>query len=243
MPDLPEHSSPKAARILAAAGELLGKHGSRGLTIADVATRAHVGKGTVYLYWRSKEDLLLGLISRDFIALADDVTAAVTTDPDLARPSRLCPNMLRMATEHPYVSALLHHDGALLGILTDDPRSGTLLDALGPYGVMHRILPIWRRNNLARTDWPLANQAYALDALVTGFVAAATGRHSQPPVTDSGKVLAAAVTALLGPEDASPDQVQATAEEGLRLLAEERATTLDLISRAALTSSSPSLPS
>lgn len=180
MPELPEHHSPKAARILAAAGELLLSRGSKGVTIADVATRAHIGKGTVYLYWKTKEDLLLGLISRDFLALADDVTEAVTADPDLARPSRLLPHMLRTASQHPFVNALRSNDGGLLGALTEDPRSAKLLDTLGPDAMMYDVLPIWRRHDLARTDWALDVQALALHALVTGFVVLGTQRRFPP---------------------------------------------------------------
>jgi AcrR family transcriptional regulator len=61
-------------RVLAAAGELVLARGSRGVTIAEVARRAHIGKGTVYLYWKTKEDLLLDLVCRDFLALADEIT-------------------------------------------------------------------------------------------------------------------------------------------------------------------------
>ncbi len=225
MPDLPESGSPKAARILAAAGELLLGRGSKGVTIADVAQRAHVGKGTVYLYWKSKEDLLIGLVCRDFIALADAVTAEVTADPDLARPSRLCPNMLRHAGEHPFVNALQRGDDHLLGVLTDDPRAAELLDHLGLDGVMHRILPLWRANGLARTDWPVAEQAFALQALTNGFITTRT----PSTVTDPAKVLAAAVTALLGPENATDAQIRTAAEQGLRMLADGRAKALKII--------------
>ncbi|MGC7095185.1 TetR/AcrR family transcriptional regulator [Amycolatopsis lurida] len=228
MPDLPEHSSPKAARILAAAGELLLSRGSKGVTIAAVAARAHIGKGTVYLYWKSKEDLLLGLLCRDFLALADDIVTAVTADTELARPSRLCPDMLRASAAHPFVTALQSNDDELLGVLTDDPRAATLLENLGPNAVMHSVLPIWRRNGLARTDWPLADQGLALQALVNGFRTAT----ADPPVVE--RVFAAAVTALLGPEDATPAQVRAAAAEGIRVLTDARSIAKDIIDRPTL---------
>ncbi|MEV5716894.1 helix-turn-helix domain-containing protein [Amycolatopsis mediterranei] len=237
MPELPEHHSPKAARILAAAGELLLSRGIKGVTIADVATRAHIGKGTVYLYWKTKEDLLLGLISRDFLTLADDVTEAVTADPDLARPSRLLPHMLRTASQHPFVNALRSNDGGLLGALTEDPRSAKLLDTLGPDAMMYDVLPIWRRHDLARTDWALDVQVLALHALVTGFVVLGTQRRFRPSAADPGDTFAAAVTALLGPERATPEQVRAAAAEGLRSLAEGRAAALESITQASLTTS------
>ena len=64
--------------MLAAASELLVGRGARGFTVADVAQRAHVGKGTVYLYWPTKEDLLIGLIGRGFLSLVDDLIDRLT---------------------------------------------------------------------------------------------------------------------------------------------------------------------
>lgn len=239
MPDLTAHSSPKAARILAAAGELLLGRGSKGVTIAEVAQKAHVGKGTVYLYWKTKEDLLLDLVCRDFLSLADELIAAVTADPDLARPSRLCPNMLHTAATHPYVSALQSHDENLLGALADAPRSTRLLDTLGPDAVMHAILPIWRANALARTDWAVEDQAFALHALLAGFLKTTTGPRSRIPAADPQTVLADTVTTLLGPERATPHQVQAAATEGIRDLTAARRTARELIGLPTLAVTNP----
>jgi AcrR family transcriptional regulator len=230
---LPEQSSSKAARILAAAGELLLGRGSKGVTIAEVAQKAHVGKGTVYLYWDTKEDLLLGLIARDFLAVADEVTAALAADPDLARPSRLGPRMLMIAAERPFVHALHNIDDGRLGALADDPRSTTLLDTLGPSAMVRQVLPIWRRNHLASTAWTVADQAYALHALITGFITIAADRRARLHTDNPTHVLAAAVTALLGPEHASADQVKAAADDAIRLLADQHTAVLDIISPAA----------
>ncbi|WP_067664777.1 TetR/AcrR family transcriptional regulator [Nocardia miyunensis] len=229
MPELPEHNSPKAARVLAAAGELLLSRGSRGVTIAEVAHKAHIGKGTVYLYWKTKEDLLLGLIARDFLALVDEHTAAITADPDLIRPSRMCPRILHDVAEHPFVQALQSNDEDLLGALADDPRATTLLDTLGPDALLHTVLPVWRDNGFARSDWPLTEQVFALHALTTGFIATTSDRRSRLRVSDPGAVLAAAVTALLGPEQATPQQANTAVAEAIRMLAEARSVALNLL--------------
>ncbi|GAB2682266.1 TetR/AcrR family transcriptional regulator [Nocardia goodfellowii] len=232
MPDLPEHSSPKAARILAAAGDLLLSVGSKGMTIADVARKAHVGKGTVYLYWKSKEDLLLGVVGRDYIAVADEIIAAVSADPDLARPSRLCPFLLRVMAGHPYANALMARDEELLGVIAADPAITRLFDTLGPDAMMHDVLPMWRADGMARTDWSAADQAFALQALTTGFLATAADRSTRSLAVDPETVFAAAVTALLGPDAATAEQVRSTAEKGLRSLAERRADVWNHISPA-----------
>jgi AcrR family transcriptional regulator len=228
---LAEHDSGTAARILAAARELVLKRGVKGLTVAEIAQRAHVGKGTAYLYWDTKEDLVFGLIAREFVAVVDDELDVLTQDPDSSRPHRLCPRLVRGALDHPFVHALQTGDADLLGVLAQHPRSVELLDLLGPAAMVYAVLPVWRRHRLARTDWPLDEQAFALQALMTGFLDTATRPRVPHSVTvdDPDKVVAAAVTALLGPEKARLADVRAAAGEGLRLLREGRETVLAMI--------------
>jgi len=126
---------------------------------------------------------------------------------------------------------LLTGDADLLGALTRHPSATELLDQLGPAGVVYTVLPVWRDHRLARTDWPLDEQAYALQALMAGFLETA-GRTSVlrgVSIEAPEKVMAAAVTALLGPEDAGPADLRAAAEEGLQLLREKRETVLATI--------------
>lgn len=230
MVELPEEHSIKAARLLAAASELLLGRGARGFTVADVAQRAHVGKGTVYLYWPTKEDLLIGLVGRGFLGLLDDLIRRLTEEPDLARPSRFCPTMLAVATSQPLLAALQRHDEDLLGILADHPRSVALNDALGPSAVIGEVLPVWRRHGLARTDWETSDQVFALHGLVTGIALSLVGpAPTARTVGDPLGVLSAAVTALLGPQRASQDQIGSAAAEIIEFLHRGRTVALELI--------------
>ncbi len=51
-------------RILDAADRLLGQFGYRKMTVEDLAAEAGIGKGTVYLHFRSKEDVALACLDR-----------------------------------------------------------------------------------------------------------------------------------------------------------------------------------
>jgi hypothetical protein len=125
--------------------------------------------------------------------------------------------------ERPFVRALQAADVDLLGALARHPRSTELLDRLGPAGLVYTALPVWRQHRLARTDWPLDEQAYALQALMIGFLESATRASVHGVTVESPeRVMGAAVTALLGPEEAGPADVRAAAEEGLRLLRQRR---------------------
>ncbi len=228
--ELPEQHSAKAARLLDAAGELLIGRGAKGFTVADVAQKAHVGKGTVYLYWPTKEDLLIGLVGRAFLGLVDDLIRTLTEHPDLSRPSRFCPMMLKTATGNPLIAALQRHDEDLLGMLTRHPRSVALHEALGPGAVLSAVLPVWRRNGLARTDWDITDQTFALHGLITGIALSLIGPAPLPVAADDPlDVLSASVTALLGPEKANQRQVRSTAAEIVEFLRGGRAAALQAI--------------
>lgn len=225
--ELPEQNSGTAARILTAANDLLLGRGARGFSVADVAARAHVGKGTVYLYWPTKEDLLIGLVGRAFLRALEDLIVKFEEEPALVRPSRFCPMMLQVATGHPLIAALQRHDDDLLGVLADHPRSVELNEALGPSAVLRAALPLWRQHGMARTDWVTADQAFAVQALVTGVT------HSL--VTDFVgadqrlKILGSAVTALLGPERPSQKGLRAAATGIVAFLRDGQAAALRVI--------------
>src|SRR5687767_4614778 len=51
-------------RILDAAERLLGRYGYRKMTVDDIAAEAGIGKGTVYLSFPSKEEVVLSTVDR-----------------------------------------------------------------------------------------------------------------------------------------------------------------------------------
>ena len=57
--------------ILDAAKEVLRESGFKGMTMDEVASRAGLGKGTIYLYFESKDDLALSVIDRGNLRLQD----------------------------------------------------------------------------------------------------------------------------------------------------------------------------
>ena len=66
----------KRERILAAAKSVFARKGFAGAAIADIAARADIGKGTVYEYYRSKEELFFAV----FEWFIKQSTAAVKVD-------------------------------------------------------------------------------------------------------------------------------------------------------------------
>jgi AcrR family transcriptional regulator len=59
-----EQGSCTREAILQAASEVFGEVGYHHMTIDEVARRANLGKGTIYLYFESKQELALSLLGR-----------------------------------------------------------------------------------------------------------------------------------------------------------------------------------
>ena len=68
----------KRERILAAARELLAEHGVNGVTTQQIADRAGVAIGTLYLYAATKAELLIMVQNEKFASAVDDGLAAAT---------------------------------------------------------------------------------------------------------------------------------------------------------------------
>lgn len=63
--------------ILAAALRLFRRRRYEDITIAEVAKESRIAKGTIYLYYRTKEEVFLGLLSREFAGWFDALDAAL----------------------------------------------------------------------------------------------------------------------------------------------------------------------
>jgi len=79
----PDRKSEKYQRILAAAVEVIAEHGFFNARVSEMAERAGVADGTIYLYFKSKDEILMAAISNAFDAFLDLAQAelAATDEP------------------------------------------------------------------------------------------------------------------------------------------------------------------
>src|SRR5258708_35951009 len=73
--------SDKRERILDAAERIFARHGFFTAKVSDVAKEAGVGDGTIYLYFKSKDELLISLFERRMQQLDDMLRAAIAGKP------------------------------------------------------------------------------------------------------------------------------------------------------------------
>ena len=75
--------------ILDATDRLLARFGYRKMTVEDIAAEAGIGKGTVYLHFSSKEEVVLSHIDRIVDRLKERLKAIARSDESVAERLRL----------------------------------------------------------------------------------------------------------------------------------------------------------
>ena len=92
MPATPRHTSrarveAKESSILDAAEAIFAQVGFDGAKVSEIARAASVAEGTVYLYYKNKQDLLAGVVGRFWTQLTLGAEAAI--EPDAATREQL----------------------------------------------------------------------------------------------------------------------------------------------------------
>jgi AcrR family transcriptional regulator len=157
----------RAASILDAAAALLLKWGYKRVTMEDVASRSGIGKGTLYLHWKTKEALFQTLLLREAVHIWRSLRQHIEADPDEARPGHFFRALLLLTAERPVARALFTGDRAVLGKLASD-AVGRAVESQ-QWLASQAFMNLLRDRGLLRTDFDLSEQQYALQATVTGF--------------------------------------------------------------------------
>jgi len=93
----------KLERILDTAADLFARQPFHKVLLSDVARVASVGKGTLYLYFKSKEDLYFAVLFRVFTSLVDRIRDFLSTD---APADVQMTGVVRILTEHLFNKAI-----------------------------------------------------------------------------------------------------------------------------------------
>ncbi|WP_336047765.1 TetR/AcrR family transcriptional regulator [Streptomyces sp. CA2R101] len=159
----------RRARILDVAGELLLAWGYDRVTIDEIARRAKVGKGTVYLHWKTKDALFLAVVLRSQFRNHHRQVARMRADPLDILPSRMLRGLFCDFLNDPVLRAVYTDDADVLGRLNDTAKKElTELIAEGDR-TLCRHLEVLRGYGLVHDDLDVHHQQYALLAMATGF--------------------------------------------------------------------------
>jgi AcrR family transcriptional regulator len=198
----------RAERILDATAGLLLQHGYKRVTIDDVAAAAGVGKGTIYLHWKTREALFWAVLQRDSARLLEQILAALAGDPGLALPGRLMRAIFVEVAGRPLVRALLLADAEVLGVLAADK---TVAAAQAELGGNENYLELVREQGLLRPGLTVAGAGVVLGGVMRGFFAGQAER-GEVPLGEQADLLAGVLHRSLEIEgEPPPDAVTALA--------------------------------
>ena len=69
-------------KILAVAARMFGKYGFQKTTVDEIARTAHKAKGSVYYYYKSKEELFLAVVTQEINVLKSGLTRVIVDSQD-----------------------------------------------------------------------------------------------------------------------------------------------------------------
>lgn len=125
-----QHASPTAPKpgdkrqaILQAAWKLIRHYGYAKVTISDIAESAGTGKGTIYLYFRSKEEIMLDLVDMTNERITADLQRIAASDAPPAERLRQC---------------LLHRIMTIYDLVHRYPHGEDVISSIKP-GIVERI--------------------------------------------------------------------------------------------------------
>ncbi|MDI6102807.1 helix-turn-helix domain-containing protein [Actinoplanes sp. NEAU-A12] len=157
----------RADRILDAAKDLLLRWGYRRVAIDEIARHAGVGKGTVYLHWRSREQLFFAVGAREAVSMLSTVVTGMRGDPKEIALHRYMRRFFLEAMSRPVLRAIFTRDTDVLGRFLSSPARRPLQSA--KLLASREYLAVLAENGLLRADLRPEDLDYTLPAVVFGF--------------------------------------------------------------------------
>ena len=110
-PDRPDRSDrtggDKRERILAAAERIFARHGFFAARVSEIAKEAGVADGTIYLYFKSKDDLLISLFENRMRQVNDELRRAIAGCPPAEQLRAFIRAYLQLVSDEPTAAEVL----------------------------------------------------------------------------------------------------------------------------------------
>ncbi|MEH3131941.1 MAG: TetR/AcrR family transcriptional regulator [Mycolicibacterium neoaurum] len=117
-------------RVIAAAVELFAEHGVQGTSLRMIADRLCVAKGAVYYQFRSKDDIVLALLTPLFDAIAGVVEDAEAQPSPQRRRDTAIRGLVDVAVDHRRATCLFRGDPAVEELVSRHDKLTALAERL-----------------------------------------------------------------------------------------------------------------
>jgi len=181
----------RVREILEAARRVIGRYGFDGTTIDRVAEEARIAKGTIYLYFGNKDDLLHAAVIEGIRSLNAELRREDNPcAPPLERIENLVRNSLRIQNANQDFLKALMLETRLVAFVPGDPRAEALRAAYMEYlgHLAGALTAAIEAGAIRRVDPMVA--AFTLSEMVTGTLRRRLfGLNSNSPEEDADGVL------------------------------------------------------
>jgi AcrR family transcriptional regulator len=192
-------------RLLDAATKLMVRWGYRKTTIDDVAREAGVGKGTVYLHWKDKNELFRAAILRSQKCCGEDIQRRIAADPDGGLLHRVIIHTMLAALSYPLIIAMISGKSDIFDGFMEAYNPGYYQQLTGEATA---YMVQMQQAGLIRADIPVASMTYLLAALKIGMVSAPEllGQEKLPDMEELTETLSDLIRRWLEPAQLPPDR-------------------------------------
>ena len=137
-------------------------------TIDDIARYAGVAKGTIYLHWKTREDLFMALMRREYVRLMEDIQQRISGDPEGGTLHGITKHSMLATMKSPLMKAVLLRDTDLLGEWTRKEYASPSYSAQIAQSLA--LIELLRSRGVVRDDIDVRRQVFMLDAITMGFL-------------------------------------------------------------------------
>lgn len=227
--DISDKRLERAHRILDAASTLILRWGYGKTTIDDIARQAGVAKGTIYLHWKTREELFTALVHRERLEFVQDFRQRIAADPMGATLRGIVKHSVLATLKRPLLKAILLRDQDVLGKMAQGEFSDTAYTER--VQSFQSYVESLRERGVVRTDLDLRAQVYIWSAVQAGFFLGSPLMPAQlvPPDEEAAELMAETIHRTLETDRAiSPEEWQSISQtylesvDRLIVLAEEQ---------------------
>ncbi|MDR3573552.1 MAG: helix-turn-helix domain containing protein [Anaerolineaceae bacterium] len=223
----------RAERILDVAAELYQRHGYKRVTIDDIAERAEIGKGTIYLHWKTRQELSVAVIEREMVSGIDEFISAIQQDPNTVLPHRIALLIYLIIMRRPMLRALYTGDWNVLGKLAKGGLGGEVVKNISR--ATSGYLSIMVECGVIRPGISITDLTFLCRTTVGGFFLTDAILSETYPFTleHKAELLADVVRRAFEAETSpAPEAIQLLASRTIELLTKVRAEIFDRLGQA-----------
>lgn len=197
---MPDHDE-RQEQILSAAAAVIIRQGYDKTTMSDIADEAGVSRGTVYLYFKDKEELFEALLYWEWAQYAQSSLEALEADPRGGTLGGYYRAIFRAVNDRPLMASMLRRDRRVLGNYLRKP--GSLFARMESGAVTVDFIRALQAAGVVRQELNPEVTAHLLETLSYGQLTIGDFKSPEqfPPFPAVIEALAALLDRWLLPED------------------------------------------